>query len=210
MRKAFKVGRNAKIDATVILGYLPEKTNAKSLLIIKDNARIRSGTVIYAGTKIGDNLQTGHNVVIREENTIGDNFSIWSNSVIDYASKIGNNVKIHSNCYLAQFTVIEDGVFLAPGVMVANDLYPGCGFSKKYMKGPLIKRGAQIGINATILPYVVIGARSLIGAGSVVTHDVPDDTVVLGNPARAYKNIYELECCKGIAGKPYKKEKHQR
>src|SRR5438270_11887872 len=88
---------------------------------------------------------------------------------------------MHSGVYVAQFTVIEDDVFLAPGVMIANDRHPICA---DCMKGPTIKRGARVGINATLLPEVVIGEGALVGAGAVVTRDVPPGSVVVGNPAR--------------------------
>lgn len=152
------------------------------------NAKIRSGAVIYAGTEIGDFLETGHNVVIREENTIGNHLSIWSNSIIDYGCRIGNNVKIHSNCYIAQFTTIEDDVFLAPGVIIANDRYP----LSKSLKGPTIKKGAKIGVNVTLLPGVTIGEYALIGAGAVVTRDIPAGSVAWGNPAEVKKDISQI------------------
>ena len=69
--------------------------------------RLRSGTVLYAGSRIGERFQTGHHVVVREECEIGDDVSIWSNTVVDYGCRIGDRVKIHSNCYVAQFTEIE-------------------------------------------------------------------------------------------------------
>jgi acetyltransferase-like isoleucine patch superfamily enzyme len=71
------------------------------------------------------------------------------------------------------------------------------------MKGPTIKKGAKIGVNATILPFVVIGENALIGSGSVVTRDVPADSVVYGNPAKAQKSIHDLKCVKGFTDKPY-------
>jgi acetyltransferase-like isoleucine patch superfamily enzyme len=103
--------------------------------------------------------------------------------------------------------VIEDNVFLAPGVTIANDIHPGCEFSMKCLKGPVIKKGAKIGVNATILPYVTIGENSLIGSGAVVTKDVPAGAVVYGNPARKKNGVYSLKCVKGFTDKPYKKEK---
>lgn len=198
-----KLGKNSKIDQGSKLGYLFGTKTKQLPLIIGKNAQIRSGTVIYTNTKIGDNLKTGHNVLIREKNQIGDNFSVWSNTVIDYGCIIGNNVKIHCNCYIAQFTIIEDDVFLAPSVTIANDVHPGCEYSKKCMKGPTIKKGAKIGVNVTILPFVVIGENSLIGAGSVVTKDIPADSVAYGNPAKARKSIYDLKCDRGFTDKPY-------
>jgi len=197
-------GKNCKINPTANLGVISPRVEKILPLIIGDNAEIRSNVIIYAGTIIGNNLQTGYNVVIREENKIGDNFQIWNNSVIDYSCEIGNNVKIHSNCYIAQYTMIEDNVFLAPGVIIANDPHPGCKYSKKCMRGPTIKRGAQIGCNVTILPFVTIGKNSLIGAGSVVTKDIPENSVAYGNPAKVKKKISQLRCPLGITDRPYK------
>ena len=122
-------------------------------LVLGAGARLRSGTVLYDGTTIGRRLQTGHGVVIREGCEIGDDVSVWSNSVIDYGCRIGDRVKIHCNCYVAQYTELEDDVFLAPGVTIANDLYPGDERSAQLMAGPRIGAGAQIGVNVTILPY---------------------------------------------------------
>jgi acetyltransferase-like isoleucine patch superfamily enzyme len=202
--KKVLLGKNCNIDKSSKLGIIPDRIKSKKIILkIGDNAVIRSGTIIYAGTEIGKNLETGHNVIIREENKIGDNFKIWSNSIIDYGCKIGNNVKIHSSCYIAQYTIIEDDVFLAPGVMVANDIHPGCKFSKKCMKGPTIKTGTKIGVNTTILPFITIGKNCLIGAGSVVTKDIPDNSVAYGNPAEVKKNIKELKCITKITDKPY-------
>ena len=185
------------IDAGVLLGYPTGRPIADKLLLIGARARIRHGTVLYGGTSIGAGLQTGHNVTIREENSIGDNFSIWNNSTIDYGCRIGSNVKIHTNVYVAQYTTIEDDAFLAPGVTIANDPHPGCALAKECMRGPTIKRGAQVGCNVTILPYLTIGEGALVGAGSVVVRDVPARTVVVGNPARELKSVDDLRCPTG-------------
>lgn len=197
------LGKNPFIDEGVILCYEPSRKIPDKKVVIGDNAVIRSNTVIYAGVSLGNNFESGHNAVIREENVIGDDFRLWNNSVIDYGCKIGNNVKVHSAVYVAQYTIIEDNVLLAPGVMIANDIHPGCKFSSECMRGPTIKQGAQIGVNVTLLPHIIIGEYSLIGAGSVVTRDVPPRSVVLGNPARVVKCIDDLACTTGIADKPY-------
>lgn len=198
------VGKGSVVDVGVILGYPAARGKNTDLVNIGDNARLRSGTVIYGGVTAGRNLQTGHNVVIREENQIGDDFSIWNNSVVDYGCKIGSGVKIHCNCYVAQFTVIEDSAFMAPGTTIANDIHPGCDLSSKCMRGPHIGRGVQIGVNVTILPFVKIGEGSLIGGGSVVTKDIPPYSLAYGNPARVVGDVRDLKCETGLTDKPYK------
>lgn len=188
---AWRPGLPMTADPDVVIGYPVVRTDADPL-VIGPGARLRSGTVLYEGTTIGQRLQTGHGVVVREACEIGDDVSIWSNSVVDYGCRIGDRVKIHCNCYVAQFTELEDDVFLAPGVTIANDLYPGDQHSARLMAGPRIGAGAQIGVNVTILPFVRIGAGALIGAGSVVTRDIPAAAVAFGNPAVPRGGVAEL------------------
>ena len=186
------VGDDAQLDPSAILGYTPSRT-APGDLVLGEDARIRSNTLIYLGTRFVARFETGHNVIIREECRIGDDVSVWSNSVVDYGCRIGDHVKIHSNCYIAQFTEIQDGAFLAPGVTIANDLYPGQAASAAVMSGPVIGAGAQIGVNVTILPFVRIGAGCLIGAGAVVVRDIPDGSVAYGNPATVRGTVRRLQ-----------------
>jgi acetyltransferase-like isoleucine patch superfamily enzyme len=178
-------------DQGVLVGYPVSRTGTYPL-VIGTGARLRSGTVLYDGTTIGRGLETGHGVVIREGCEVGDDVSVWSNSVIDYGCRVGDRVKIHCNCYVAQHTELEDDVFLAPGVTIANDLYPGDERSAQLMAGPRIGAGAQIGVNVTILPYVRIGAGALVGAGSVVTRDIPAGAVAFGSPAVVRGAVAEL------------------
>jgi acetyltransferase-like isoleucine patch superfamily enzyme len=196
------LGDGATIDAGVILGYVSARSRQLGLEI-GPGAHVRYGTVIYGGSRIGCNLETGHSVIIREENIIGDNFRIWNNSTIDYGCHIGNNVRIHNKVYVAQFTIIEDDVFLGPGVSIANDIHPGCPDALECMRGPCIKRGAQIGINVCVLPRVIIGEHAVIGAGSIVTKDIPDRVVAYGNPARVVSKIEDIICTTGLRYKPY-------
>jgi acetyltransferase-like isoleucine patch superfamily enzyme len=182
---------DAVADHGVCVGY-PVSRPGMGPLVLGAGAQLRSGTVLYDGTTIGRHLETGHGVVIREACQVGQDVSVWSNSVIDYGCRIGDRVKIHCNCYVAQYTELDDDVFLAPGVSIANDLYPGDARSARLMAGPRIGAGAQIGVNVTILPYVRIGARALIGAGSVVTRDIPAGVVAFGSPAVARRRVEDL------------------
>lgn len=173
---------NARVDEGVQLAYPADRPIADRTLTIGPGARLRSGTIIYEGSRIGADLDTGHYVLIREENEIGDGLRIWSHAVIDYGCRLGRNVLIHHHVYVCQLARIEDDVFLAPGARLANDRYP---VRKTGWEPPVIRRGARIGMNATILPGVVVGAGAMVGAGAVVVRDVPDGAVVAGNPARA-------------------------
>ena len=181
----------AGADTGVIAGY-PASRGRGEALILGAGARLRSGTVLYDGTVIGRRLQTGHGAVVREGCALGDDVCVWSHSVIDYGCRIGSRVKIHCNCYVAQYTELDDDVFLAPGVTIANDLYPGDQRSADIMAGPKIGAAAQVGVNVTILPYVRIGAGALIGAGAVVTRDIPAGMIAFGNPARPRGKVAEL------------------
>lgn len=186
------VGLRLLADHDVIVGYASGRPGDEPLALGPD-ARLRSGTVLYQGSAIGARFETGHHVVIREGCKIGDDVTVWSSSIIDYGCRIGSGVKIHANCYVAQFTEIEDAAFLAPGVSIANDLYPGNASSKGAMSGPSIGAGAQIGVNVTILPFVRIGAGALVGAGSTVTRDVSEGCVAYGSPAVVHGSVQDLE-----------------
>ncbi|MGO8730209.1 MAG: acyltransferase [Streptosporangiaceae bacterium] len=192
MLPGISIGDGLDADAGVTLGYASARQQGQRL-VVGVHARVRSGTVLYLGSRIGARFQTGHNVVIREDCAIGNDVSVWSNSVVDYGCSIGDRVKIHSNCYVAQFTEIGADAFLAPGVAIANDLYPGQASSARVMAGPCIGPGAQIGVNATILPFVRIGAGCLVGAGAVVARDIPDGAVAFGNPATVRGEVNDLD-----------------
>ncbi len=155
-------------------------------------AWIRTHTVIYAGNVIGRNFVTGNKVNIRECNNIGDEVSVGTLSVIEHHVVIGNNVRIHTQVFIPEFSVLEDGCWLGPHVVLTNAKYPLSPAAKKTLQGPIIRRGAKIGANCTLLPGVVIGENALVGAGSVVAHDVAAGEVVAGNPARVIRHISAL------------------
>lgn len=188
-----QIGKNAVIEDFVIIG-VPARGKKEGELptIIGDNAVIRSHTVIYAGNRIGNNFQTGHHVMIREENEIGDNVSIGTASVVEYHVKIGNAVRIHTQAFIPETSVLEDGAWIGPNVVITNAAYPRSKNVKDELKGAVVKKNAKIGANATLLPGVTIGENALVGAGSVVTKDVPPNKVVAGNPSQVVNDISNL------------------
>lgn len=184
---------DASVGAFVILGEPPRgKTAGEIATRFGAHAVIRSHTVIYAGNVIGDDFQTGHGVLIREENEIGSHVSIGSHTIVEHHVKIADRVRLHSNVFIPEYSVLEEGCWLGPNVVVTNARYPQSRSVKENLRGAHVKRGAKIGANATLLPGVVIGENALVGAGAVVVHDVPDGAVVVGNPARVYKSISEI------------------
>jgi len=188
-----KIGNNAQIGSCVIIG-LPPKGKAEGELetVIGDNAIIRSHTVIYAGNKIGADFQTGHLVMIREENVIGDQVSIGTGSVIEHHIKIYDGVRIHSQAFIPEYCTLEEGAWIGPNVVVTNALYPLSPDAKSNLKGAYIKKQAKVGANSTLLPGIILGENCLVGAGSLVTKNVPASKVVAGNPARIINDLDKL------------------
>ncbi|MBP2133093.1 acetyltransferase-like isoleucine patch superfamily enzyme [Methanomicrobium sp. W14] len=177
------VGEGGRIFNDVVLGFPSREQIGKNDFTgvnIGKNCVLRPGTVIYSDVKIGDNFSSGHHVMIREKTFIGDNVSVGSNCIIEGNCTFGNNVSLQSLVYIPTNVLIEDNVFIGPNTVLTNDPYPPHGG----IKGPVIKKGASIGANATILPGITIGEGSLVGAAAVVTKDVPAGTLAVGNPAR--------------------------
>jgi len=154
-------------------------------------------TAIVKTINIGENTKIWQYVVILENAKIGKNCNICSHCFIENDVEIGDNVTIKNGVYLWDGLRIENNVFIGPNVTFTNDLYPR---SKNY-KIPLktyIKEGASLGANSTILCGITIGKYSMIGAGSVVTKDVPDYAIVKGNPAKITGFI--CECGEKLIG----------
>jgi acetyltransferase-like isoleucine patch superfamily enzyme len=186
-------GGDFSVGPFVIIGQLPQGQSSCAIATrIGANAHINSHTVIYAGNKIGRNFRVGHRVLIREENEIGDDVSIGSGSNIEHHVRIGNRVRLHSNVFVPELSVLEDDCWLGPNVVITNAKYPASPTTKEELVGVYIEKRAKVGANATILPGIRIAADALVGAGAVVTADIPSGAIVAGNPARVIKYISEI------------------
>ncbi|MEM2936424.1 MAG: DapH/DapD/GlmU-related protein, partial [Candidatus Bathyarchaeia archaeon] len=151
------IGEGSVIGRNVIVGY-PTRKNVKAFRFpepfaienydsisqgakIGKNCIIRSGSIIYEAVTVADGVETGHNVLIREGSVVGEGTLIGSSTQLDGTVKVGRNVKIQSNAYLPHLTVIEDEVFISPGVYFTNDPYPPSG----RLAGVVVERNAIIG-----------------------------------------------------------------
>lgn len=143
---------------------------------------IRKNFIAEEGVVVPDDLDTGYNVVLRKDVKVGKNVKIWSGTVVDPGAVIGDNVRIHCNVYISQGCIIEDDVFIGPGTVLLNDKYP-VRQDPECWEPVHVKKGAIIGGGCTILPGVTVGLMAVIGAGAVLTHDVPAYGVQWGNPA---------------------------
>lgn len=130
--------------------------------------------------KIGKNVRIWHYAYVGAKTVIGDNVKIGSLAHVDYGVRIGSDVKIEGLAYIPPLTVIGNGVFIGPAATFTNDPYP----MSPRMVGVTVEDGAIIGARAVIRPGVKIGRNAVVAMGSVVTRDVPADTVVMGSPAR--------------------------
>lgn len=133
---------------------------------------------------IGENTKIWQFCVVLENTIIGENCNICAHVFIENQVAIGNNVTIKCGVQIWDGIVIEDDVFIGPNVTFCNDRYPKSRNSNWQLEGVLVKKGATIGANATILPGIIIGENAIVGAGSVVTKNVDANTTVVGNPAR--------------------------
>lgn len=179
------------LEAPVIIGKPcsdhPEKTS------IGDRSIIRSFSVIYENVSIGEDTSLGHAVVIREGNRIGNNCKIGTKAVLEPGNVVGDRSRIHTACFMEN-VVIEEDVFVGPHVVFTDDPHPPCPKYLDCKKGAIVRKMAKIGANATILPGVIIGEQALIGAGSVVTKDIPAFAVAIGNPAVVTGDVREIDC----------------
>jgi acetyltransferase-like isoleucine patch superfamily enzyme len=140
-------------------------------------------------SQIGDGTRVWQFCVILKNAVIGKDCNINMNVFIENQVRIGDRVTIKPGVQIWDGVELEDDVFVGPNVTFTNDLFPRSGNKEFLLKKTMVKKGASIGANATILAGITIGENALIGAGSVVTKDVDSNTIVAGNPARVKRKI---------------------
>lgn len=192
------IGDDVRIDDNTVIGKLPMKAALSA--ITKDQTlppcEIESGclvgalAVIYRGCKIRTKVMIADLASVREDVEIGDFTIIGRGVTVENKVKIGKRCKIETEAYITALSEIEDGCFIAPEVSFTNDNFLGRTKDRfKYHKGVTLRRGARVGANATFLPGVTVGPDALVAAGSVVTRDVPAGKIVLGAPAKPFRDV---------------------
>ena len=151
---------------------------------------VSTGAVVFAGTTVGERVIVGDQACVRERCTIGDDVVLGRGSLVENDTSVGALTKIQAHAYITAYSLLEDNVFIAPCVITTNDNFMGRTEKRhELIKGPTIRRGARVGGGAILCPGVEIGEEAFVGAGAVVTKDVPPKTIVYGNPARPVRDV---------------------
>lgn len=199
-----ELGPGTVVEDFCIIGVPPQGRGPGDMATsIGPNAHIRSHTIIYAGNRIGSRFRTGHRAFLREENEVGDDVSVGSGSHIEHHVTIHDGVHIHTNVFIPEYSILKERAWVGPNSVFTNALHPLCSRVKECLKGPVIEVDARIGANTTLLPHIIVGEGSLVGAGSVVTGDVPAGAVVVGNPAQVVQMVKDISCRFDMVDNPY-------
>jgi UDP-2-acetamido-3-amino-2,3-dideoxy-glucuronate N-acetyltransferase len=161
--------------------------------VVGDGATIAAQAVVVAGAVIGPGAFIGDQSHVRERAQVGRDSTVGRGSAVDNDVVLGERVRMQTGCYVTAFSVVEDDVFLGPGVFTYNDNAMGRHEKGIELKGALLRRACRIGGGARILPGVEVGEEAFVATGSVVTRDVPPRTLVMGVPARVVGDIGDEE-----------------
>jgi acetyltransferase-like isoleucine patch superfamily enzyme len=199
------LGEGVKVLENAVVGKQPSlspRSTAKREPLppttIGDGTIVSTGAIVFAGSEIGARVILGDQSCVRERVTVGDDVVIGRGSLVENDTTIGAMTKIQAEAYITAYSTLEENVFIAPCVVTTNDNFMGR-TEKRHdlIKGPTIRRGARIGGGAILCPAVEIGEEAFVGAGAVVTKDVPPRKVVVGSPARVLRDVPDEELLSG-------------
>jgi acetyltransferase-like isoleucine patch superfamily enzyme len=191
------LGENVRVLEGAVVGKQPSlgaKSTAKREPLpparIGDDTIVSTGAVVFAGSTIGAGCIVGDQSCIRERVTLADDCVLGRGSLIENDTTVGRGTRIQAGAYITAYSTLEEDVFIAPCVVTTNDNFMGrTERRRELMKGPTIRRSARVGGGAIICPAVEIGEEAFVGAGAVVTRDVPPRKLVVGNPARVLRDV---------------------
>lgn len=194
IRREVVIGENSFVGSNCIIGeylmdFCKNRVYIKHPLKIGREALIRSGSIIYGDSQIGDSFQTGHRVTIREKSKIGNHVSVGTLSDIQGNCIIGNYVRMHSNVHIGQLSQIDDFVWIFPYVVLTNDPTPP---SQDFV-GVHLCPFSIIATGSIVMPGIEIGQDALIGAGTIVTKNVKEYEVMVGNPGRVISDVRNIK-----------------
>ena len=195
------LGEGVKVLENAVVGKQPSlspRSTAKREPLepvrIGDGSIVSTGAIVFAGSTIGARVILGDQSCVRERVTIGDDVVVGRGSLVENDTTIGALTKIQADAYITAYSTLEEQVFIAPCVVTTNDNFMGRTERRhELIKGPTIRRGARVGGGAILCPAVEIGEEAFVGAGAVVTKDVPARMLVVGNPARVVREVPEDE-----------------
>jgi acetyltransferase-like isoleucine patch superfamily enzyme len=199
------LGEDVKVLENAVVGkqptLSPRSTAKREPLppaVVGAGTVISTGAILFAGSTVGDRVILGDQSCVRERVVIGDDVVVGRGSLVENDTTIGAMTKIQADAYITAYSTLEEHVFIAPCVVTTNDNWMGR-TEKRFgnIKGPTIRRGARVGGGAILCPGIEIGEEAFIGAGAVVTKDVPPRVVVVGSPARVLRGVPEDELLPG-------------
>ena len=191
-----RVGAGCLIEDLVVLGKRPRLKRGSSAaavelgaLELESEVTICCGAVVYAGAVVGAGSIIGDQAQVREGSRIGKRSVVGRASCVDFNAVVGDRVSIQTGVYVTSWALVEDDVFLGPGVLMTNDDTMGRHPKGERLAAPIVRRAARVGGATVLVPGVEIGEEAFIGAGAVVTRDVAPRQVVLGVPARLVREV---------------------
>ena len=191
-----RLGRGVRVQDGAVLGKpvaLGSRSTASrepvAALEVGEGAVIAAGAVVVAGARIGPGAFVGDQAHVRELAVVGQEAAIGRASQVDREVTVGARVSVQTGCYLAARSVVEDDVFVAPGVITTNDRHATRHGPDYELEGVVLRRACRIGGGAVLLPGIEVGEEALVAAGAVVTADVPARAVVMGVPARRVREV---------------------
>jgi acetyltransferase-like isoleucine patch superfamily enzyme len=193
-----ELGPGCLVEAGAVLGKRPRLRDGSSAaagafeigpLVLEAGVTVCSGAVVYAGARIGAGAIIGDQAQVRERAAIGAASVVGRASCVDFDAQVGAGVLIQTAVYVTGGSVVEDSVFLGPGVVTSNDDTMGRHPQGEPLRGPVFRRACRVGAGAVLVPGVEIGEEAFVAAGAVVTRDVGPRQVVMGVPARVVREV---------------------
>jgi acetyltransferase-like isoleucine patch superfamily enzyme len=191
------IGAGCVIEDHAVLGKRPRLARGSGAhgevdgLVLGERVTVCAGAVVLAGAKIAEEAILGDQSFVRERSRVGPHAVIGRGSVVDNDVRVGARARVQTNVYLTAFSVLEDDVFVGPGVTTTNDHTMARHDLRAPLRGVLLRRACRVGGAVVLTPGVEVGEEAFVAAGALITRDVPPRAVVMGAPARVVREVPE-------------------